>query len=1200
LEWRVLNLPGIRPFNLTSVIGTEAIRLVLYEIPDKADKHYRKDMQTIITIEMSNAERSGMGPAARKWTKTKTTNQNLVDTEPEQVPGTSENVDTGDHLASRDSFGGEVDGDVDLPSGVLIDEADEEAVAELGGGIYVRSGDQISLRESNVDSSLSENRSSCFVTAGGGFAVLQEQSSETIVIEKVTKNRRSAGSQLIHSGDVVRFKLEAKGKKNNEIEFKYLSVHRGWWLKWVSTPPSKNGHFTLLTHETEYSVNGEEQVRSAETQSSYLTLGGSFWLQHKRWSKFMVGVSAESSATYGGRMLGLYSRKDSVGGPSEDPYLSDEGEVQELDQLVCNYEKGKSNWMRPLQLRAYESYSCTVPTGTVTVKTESDDQSVEELADNEKVDLVFSSDDFQMDAPAWLEIMNRRERIRQLTYAVRVLPAEETLSDAGTSDDEFQTEDVGPPPVLGAFIRLRTGAELAQIMRVGLNWRHSQSITRRKTIPQSSSMLSVSPSPGTPNSPKRKSASIPLSPDSIEETSMPYQFEEEDSEYEWDGDAETTDDVEMLNVAYEGEDTTDRRPRKGRKLIGKIAKSVKRHSTTTGKSVVRRSLKVGKGTVSAGKAIIAPSVKVGKGTVSAGKAIIAPIRHKNPPEREPKAKVPGDRKMRKRRERDLHAAISRSMRRIEKVESKLTAVESPTFVAGELCAPEQSCRTVSKMLSMMSNLPRTSQFSDSFSELLATQVVEATEQDGWFLQGGALQLGVVPQEDKGKGQLVAEGVVARCLWESHWREEWYGMYESCVQFYAPLSKVPCLELSFQDIQSIRRLGSGARSPLPGFPMLVIETAWLCHYAVFSDETALDNFSAKARLLLENYSPTDGLDPNLDDNVLSKARFWQGFQSSVESSLSFGKGKWAEIFVGKQAKRRTILNGRRMKFDLDAMDISTNEFVQGLLSASLSFSLDSLTEDPGALIRFLDATSYLRTLTLQDLNLKSASTFCVFANLYHCLLQHTLLLSVNGPLKRSSYEHIMRTSCYEIGGDVFSLAEIQSCIIRGQLSRPVVPKAPYVETSKQSRSYRYYALGYTTPRVNFVLNSGHAFSPKEVPILDPETLESQLNTVTAEFIRRNIRVDSSKKTIVLPKVCDVYRNDFGTDFNGMNHAALIYCMSYLDESMVKTIRSFVRDEPIIKYQFAIDQYHSVLEAKDAYPVYNQDDQGETETRSDLKT
>jgi hypothetical protein len=122
------------------------------------------------------------------------------------------------------------------------------------------------------------------------------------------------------------FKL-LKGKNSNTTVSYYLTIHRGWWLKWVATEPTKNGHFIIHTLEgTEHSntstFNHQNQINeTARSQSSYLTVGGSFWLQHKWWSKFSVGVASEGSATFGGRMLGLYRAKDGGGSGGKDGTL---------------------------------------------------------------------------------------------------------------------------------------------------------------------------------------------------------------------------------------------------------------------------------------------------------------------------------------------------------------------------------------------------------------------------------------------------------------------------------------------------------------------------------------------------------------------------------------------------------------------------------------------------------------------------------------------------------------------------------------------------------------------------------------------------------------------------------------------------------------------------------------------------------------
>jgi len=67
---------------------------------------------------------------------------------------------------------------------------------------------------------------------------------------------------------------------------------------------------------------------------------------------------------------------------------------------------------------------------------------------------------------------------------------------------------------------------------------------------------------------------------------------------------------------------------------------------------------------------------------------------------------------------------------------------------------------------------------------------------------------------------------------------------------------------------------------------------------------------------------------------------------------------------------------------------------------------------------------------------------------------------------------MRTICYEIGGDVFSLAELHTYIIRGNLSKCfyLKPPLPYVIASRRSWPYQAYALGHGDARINFLIVS----------------------------------------------------------------------------------------------------------------------------------
>lgn len=956
LNWRVVNLPGIKPFSISSLIGPQPMFLTLYELMDRGDgkpqkHHYRCNTINIMRLEMCNSAWCRTGTATKAWLQSQDSEVAAANA----IADIEKQVDVADDEASGADNGEmesdeESDGDNDSTDGLLMTggrsqtvgfataDQSEGAAEELGEGIYLRSGDSLSLRELLTEDDLQRGRSSGHLTNGGGFAVLQEQNAETtIVIEKAGKSRvrrnARASSKLIKSGDTVIFKLVARGRKADDAETKYLSIHRGWWLKWVSSAPTKNGYFTVHTHETEYADRGDGALLPPETQSSYLTLGGSFSLRHKRWKQYRVGIASDPSTTYGGRMLGLHipskdgggSNLGGGGGGKLDTNSGDEVETGRLD-VDSQVPSKKGEWMRPLLLQAYESGSAT---GCgLQMKATLEDTSFEEIDDDNENTLSFSQDQYNMDVPAWVDVFNRTDRLRTHLYVVRVLPPESLVSPKNDFCGDERNSDEEKTDA-SSYVRLRSGRDLAEIMRAGLKWRNRAALPRRSrssvTDPQLSPTAKVTDSPmlamrhranSFPTSPlPDASGLLNVSSDSQDDRDMSQILADDDgnsdvSSDEWEVQSDGGEALVVENL--DGSDAfvtaPTKRRGKGRKLIGKIAKGVKTTTTTAartgvkvGTTAARTSVKVGTTAARTGMKVGMGTVYAGKATVNAGKSII-PIRPKKPPIREPKSTL---KKAKKRRDKGLYVDVkSRSIKRIERLESR-SALVSASFLAGELCAPEQSCRSVSNMISRMSAEPESSAVSARFSSLLRSLVDSSSVFDDSFLQGGSLQIGVTANKvDKELGALLLDCLVARCLWESHWREEWCGVYEKGVVFYAPLTDRPCLELPFLDIMSVRLLEDDVVCPLSGYPVLVVETAWLCHYCAFSnDEVRQEFYKMIDGLLLEHEAVSAA---SFRDNELAEARFWQGFQMSVESSQTDGGGKWAKIVCGSKTKNRTIL------------------------------------------------------------------------------------------------------------------------------------------------------------------------------------------------------------------------------------------------------------------------------------------------------
>jgi hypothetical protein len=64
----------------------------------------------------------------------------------------------------------------------------------------------------------------------------------------------------------------------------------------------------------------------------------------------------------------------------------------------------------------------------------------------------------------------------------------------------------------------------------------------------------------------------------------------------------------------------------------------------------------------------------------------------------------------------------------------------PSFLAGQLAAADQSCRTASHILSGMCDEPETSDFSKKFIDTLSAQISRKSDFDKWFLEGGAIEV----------------------------------------------------------------------------------------------------------------------------------------------------------------------------------------------------------------------------------------------------------------------------------------------------------------------------------------------------------------------------------------------------------------------------------------------------------------------------
>lgn len=321
---------------------------------------------------------------------------------------------------------------------------------------------------------------------------------------------------------------------------------------------------------------------------------------------------------------------------------------------------------------------------------------------------------------------------------------------------------------------------------------------------------------------------------------------------------------------------------------------------------------------------------------------------------------------------------------------------SNSLLSGMLLPPDQSCRKMSHILLNLCDIPS---IQDSIAMLAATNSTE----DVAFLRGSAAELGVKPLYPV-DSTFDIDCLVARCIYEGHWREELCVLHtkEQYIAFYAPLSKKPSVAVSFEEIMAARACDEGSgRCPLPGLFVVAIDTAWKCHYLAFLDAKQRETFLVRLNEAL--FHAINESDPSHSRQVPLPE--FESYRMSLETSLTGTAGKWRAVSTGKNSKhkkQRRVLNGRRTTFDLEPIvgkgenpQEEVASYVENLLKMALSFSPDKLDALESRFIEFLDQASRLRTLPLQDIDFSSKEAFCIFVNLYHLLLQHSLLLAVDG-------------------------------------------------------------------------------------------------------------------------------------------------------------------------------------------------------------
>ena len=392
-------------------------------------------------------------------------------------------------------------------------------------------------------------------------------------------------------------------------------------------------------------------------------------------------------------------------------------------------------------------------------------------------------------------------------------------------------------------------------------------------------------------------------------------------------------------------------------------------------------------------------------------------------------------------------------------------------------------------------------------------------------------------KSKSKDTIKADCFVARFLNERHLVEEWATITEKYVSFYSVEKKKRSFRIPKKCIIAVNK-SQHKNGAFLDFYVLEIETVGRTTYVLFLTEELQNDWLKEL---------------SIDDQFGTKTKLTSSLTTETDEVITVDDP--SSEFLHKstlwRSKKRRILNCRKY-FQDDFMETNKNnssneqkdpcEIVQKSLSLVLELQDDS--SNIPKLVEFLNLVSELKFINISELTENSKKAF--FLNIYHLMVSHSFLV-LGFPTSTYSFISFFSTMCYQCADDIFSIKELEHCIIRAEgvspsnfASKFIIPKHTY-EFALKEKDYRF----------NFALNCGSISIPNAVPIYNEESIDDQLNLASRQCLEAIVVIEKSEKkglTIKLPRVCSWYLEDFGETQNELLENIQAY-LKIEDEKLV---------------------------------------------------
>jgi len=201
------------------------------------------------------------------------------------------------------------------------------------------------------------------------------------------------------------------------------------------------------------------------------------------------------------------------------------------------------------------------------------------------------------------------------------------------------------------------------------------------------------------------------------------------------------------------------------------------------------------------------------------------------------------------------------------------------------------------------------------------------------------------------------------------------------------------------------------------------------------------------------------------------------------------------------------------------------------------------------------TQALRLVDVDPTSLKRDERIAFFVNLYNALTIHGMARARVQPSNLPSRLLFYSKTSYIIGGQPYSLNDIENNVLRGNKPQVLDPFRFMIFSPSDPRFPSI--IDTPDPRIHFALNCG-AMSCPPIRFYTAENLEFGLQASTESFIASddNVRITPESGVVYLSRVFQWYKTDFASSGEDVDLLNWVQANASVDSGKAKELKTIL--------------------------------------------